>query len=95
MEIQHKIEAAPDEPEGLLLASDRENLVDVRISFKASREAGFDKNGYAEVGKLLLQCADRTGEEQTVAHRAQPYKQDARPGRQGVQKALSFQPWLR
>ncbi len=95
MEVQHEIEAAPDKPEGLLFASDRENLVDVRISLKASREAGFDKNGYAEIGKLLLQRANWTGEKQTVAHRTQPYEQDARAGGQGVQKAFSFQPWLR
>jgi hypothetical protein len=66
--------------------------MDIRIPLEALREARLYEDGDLETGELLLQGANRTRQEQAIAHGTESNKEYARVSRKGLEEVFSLQP---
>src|SRR5438128_1498726 len=96
MKVHKRVKPTDEEPRARrTLPVRNQDFIEIGIAVKAGRKSSFHKHRDAEGRKFFLQGADRSGEKETVSHRAETYKEDASLGGKSMKKVFSLQLSLR
>ena len=95
MEVDDGFEPACEQSYCGTFLLQRDHFGKVGIAIEARGEARFHDDGNSKVWKLFLECPDRAGQQQAVAHGTETDQQDSRVSRDLAKQVFSFQSSLR